>query len=44
VKLTSTLANVFDANNKQMQDKDEAGFQSATAADSAPMTFTLHRK
>jgi hypothetical protein len=44
LKLTSTVANVFDQANNQIKEKDEVGFQPATPADLAPSTFTLHRK
>ena len=44
MKLTSSVASVFDQNGKQLQESDETGFQPATAADLGAMTFTLHRK
>jgi hypothetical protein len=44
MKIASTIANVFDQNGNQLQEKDEVAFQPATAADLNPVTFTLHRK
>jgi hypothetical protein len=44
MKIASTIANVFDQNGNQLQEKDEVPFQPATAADLNPVTFTLHRK
>jgi hypothetical protein len=44
MKVTSTVANVYDQNGNQLQETDETPFQPATAADLAPVTFTLHQK
>jgi hypothetical protein len=44
MKIASTMANVFDQGGKQIQEKDEVGYQPTTPADLTPVTFTLHRK
>jgi hypothetical protein len=43
-KIAGTMANVFDQDGHQIQEKDEVGFQPATPTDLTPVTFTLHRK
>jgi hypothetical protein len=44
MKIASTVANTFDQSGKQVQEKDEVGYQPATPVDLNPVSFTLHRK
>jgi hypothetical protein len=43
LKITSSVANVFDQAGTQVTNKDEHGIQPATPADLGPVTYTLHR-
>ena len=43
LKISSSVANVFDQAGNQVMSGDEHGIQSATPADLGPMAYTLHK-
>ncbi|HEV2448324.1 MAG TPA: hypothetical protein VGS58_20470 [Candidatus Sulfopaludibacter sp.] len=44
LKITSSVANVFDPGGNQIHAADQAGFQPATPAEIGPVTYTLDQK
>ena len=44
LQIASSVADAFDQSGKHLKETDQVPFQPATAADLAPVTFTIHKK